>query len=131
MYTININYDTGDSFNSYPNQEETIELEFKNLEIAKENLIAIKEHYKLYKSYENSYSRKKDNEALENEYKDRYWKVSSNDPWADKYRINFKTDDGKIMQIYCFWCGYFENLNYAEVVPVKANLSDSDMIIYA
>lgn len=54
-YKIKYNYDSGDSFSQYPNNEDCIELEFENLEVAKANLKRIKEHYLQYEEV-NSYS---------------------------------------------------------------------------
>lgn len=125
-YTININYDTGDSFNQYPNQEETISLEWDNLDIAKENLISIKEHYNLYRASNSFY--RKDLEKYQEEYKDREWRVGDYNTFENSNSIKLKADNGNYMTLHCFWCGYFESLNYAEVILV--NKQDDDMRVY-
>jgi len=48
-YKIIYNYDTGNSFNHEPDNEETLDIKFDNLEVAKANLKRIDEHYKQYK----------------------------------------------------------------------------------
>jgi hypothetical protein len=47
-YRIKISYQTGDSFHS-EDAEDYLELTWKNIDIAKENLQRIKEHYEMYK----------------------------------------------------------------------------------
>ena len=47
MYQIQINYSTGDSFHT-EDREERIDFVWTNLEVAKENLQRIEEHYKMY-----------------------------------------------------------------------------------
>lgn len=53
MYKIKISYRTGDSFNSF-DTEDTIELTWKNLEIVKQNLQYIREHYIEHLSCDNN-----------------------------------------------------------------------------
>lgn len=47
-YQIKVNYETGDSF-GYENASTRLELTWKNLDVAKQNLQRIKEHYQQYK----------------------------------------------------------------------------------
>ena len=47
IYQIRLGYTTGDSFRSHE-EESTLEYEWKDLEIAKENLQRIKKHYKWF-----------------------------------------------------------------------------------
>ena len=49
MYRIKISYLTGDSFGTQDTYD-YLELTWKNLDIAKENLQRIKEHYELYEA---------------------------------------------------------------------------------
>lgn len=42
-YKIKYNYDSGDSFNQYPDNEGFVEIEWENLENAKANLTRIQE----------------------------------------------------------------------------------------
>lgn len=136
-YKIKIYYTTGDSYKSYE-CEDLLELSWENLDIAKENLLAIKEHYDGARDY-SDYSfekwveinkdkfwfvdRKKlysisRNQAIDERHKDRF--VGDCEYRIDEYMakscIKFKTDDGNLMQIGCFWIGYFESLNKAEIV---------------
>ncbi len=94
MYRIKYNYDTGDSFANYPDNEEFLELEWQNIEVARANLVRIKEHYEQYRKVNS-------------------WGGRGND---QEYCINLYTDDNVKMQIMAPWCGYFESLNSAEIV---------------
>jgi len=76
-YKIEISYQTGNSFGI---QDETEILgEWENLDIAKENLQAIKEHYKLYKEEKSVKSYRQNNKLNTHEviskYKDNWWFV--------------------------------------------------------
>lgn len=136
-YKIKIYYTTGDSYNSYE-RENVLELSWENLDIAKENLLAIKEHYDGAMGYPRYTF-----EQWESLNKDKFWFVSvpklysisknraisekqketfagdfeyRNDECMAKSCIKFKTDDGRLMQIGCFWIGCFESINKAEIV---------------
>lgn len=77
-YKILYNYDTGDSFHNDYGLEEYLELEFNDIEVAKQNLKRIEEHYKQYKEC-NGYSLKKRNDQdifKENLGKDWFVKVT-------------------------------------------------------
>lgn len=139
-YKIRVDYSTGDSYGSRDTSD-FIELEWDNLDIAKENLRRIKEHYEFYRQ-ENSYTRRYNKDAKD--YSDRPWFVNVPKPWlisSDRridekdvkkfpgdveYRpdpyfsqhcIKLIADNGNEMQMSCFWCGYFEHLIGAEIVP--------------
>jgi hypothetical protein len=75
-HTILIDYTTGDSF-GHERSEQPLELEWDNLDIAKENLQRIKEHYHFVSaldSYELRYSKEK-TELLIEENKNKPWFV--------------------------------------------------------
>jgi len=55
MYKIQYHYHTGDSFHT-EEREDLLEFEWKDLDVAKECLKRIREHYRWYESKENSYS---------------------------------------------------------------------------
>lgn len=163
-YQIQYSYSTGDSFG---NEDRTsiLELSWNNLDVAKKNLKAIKEHYKMYKEIEslNSWSNKSGNtnqDVLE-KYKDNWWFVNKRDKLFVKNRPNntydggwtiidesqkdnpsfkgmemkyefdvtmcqncmyLKTDNGKLMQQWNPWCGYFESLYDAKIINVDSDL---------
>lgn len=109
IYQIRLNYTTGDSFRSHE-EESTLEYEWKDLEIAKENLQRIKKHYKWF---------------LDDNYKRDSWKktmpdfcVKSSTYGSSKYdySILLKSEGESDYQVYPFWCGYFEHLHYAEII---------------
>jgi hypothetical protein len=104
-YQIEYNYDTGDSFGTQTGLIGILELGWESLEVAKQNLQRIKEHYQWY-------SRKKGwrNEKVED--------PTDKDWYSQKYDfcIILKTDDGNDWQISAPWCGYFESLNEARII---------------
>lgn len=111
-YQLKYCYDTGDSFNQYPNQMGTLELEFKSLEVAEQNLKRIQEHYDQYKAWNQSfYPYKKERKDIFVPNKDKDWYVE-HDP---ENCIILYTDDGAPFQMWCPWCGYFEHLNYVTI----------------
>ena len=149
-YKIKIYYSTGNSFGS-EDVEEYIDLEWEDLNVAKENLQRIKEHYSQYEAI-NSYFDRRTSEEIYNENMDKNWfvykpklfslihdrvvdenqkeklgdgnwkYVPDND--SAQYCIKLKTDGGIDYQMTAFWCGYFEQLYSA-----KIEIDNSDMKI--
>lgn len=147
-YKIRINYKTGNSFGSH-NESDLLEIDWDNFDIAKENLQAIKDHYtKVYREIETSYSARKDNQEICKQYQNEWWfvkilkpyRISTDDAISEKQKskyqndwenrfddymasncIKLKTDRGNIMQMSCFWCGYFETL-----IGAKIEVDESD-----
>jgi len=112
MYTIKVDYETGDSF--HREDATTTEGKFENLEIAKENLERIRIHYEYYR-YRNSYSynlKKKDK-------KKRLPDFIVIDKPSELICLKLKADNGNEYQIYPPWCGYFERLYSAEVIILQ------------
>ena len=142
-YKIKINYSTGNSFGS-EDMESYVELSWDNIDVAKENLKFIKEHYNQYKELTSySFRNNRTDKEIILENKDKEWfvykpklisklnncaieekhkKIVGEGNWEyipdiyhAQYCLSFKTDDGKKMQISAFWCGYFEHLYSAEI----------------
>ena len=111
-YTIEYDFTTGDSYSLERLTEILDCISWNNLEIAKENLKRIKEHYEFYYREEKTYSRRKKVKPPT------WWKTNNN----HIYCVNLKTDNGKEFQLYCPWCGYFETLHGATIIE-----NDSDM----
>lgn len=112
MYQIKYCYNTGDSFSQRPNQMGTLELEFKSLEVAEQNLKRIEEHYEQYKAWNRNYQPyQKERKDIFGPNKDKDWYVD-HDP---ENCIALYTDEGERFQMYCPWCGYFESLNYVTI----------------
>lgn len=128
-YKIKVDYSTGDSFKHYDTSS-YLELEFDNLDIAKENLARIKAHYTMYKElngYNYSWDNKKTKSEIFDHYKRENWFVNTLNRRGEiddmaQYCINLIADNGNTMQMSCFWCGYFETLNGAEI-----EIDNSDM----
>ena len=150
VYKIKIDYSTGNSFGS-EDMIGYVDLEWTNLNVAKENLQRINEHYKQYNDVSECRG-KKELLALYNENRKKDWfvykpKLVSKlsgcaigekeknrigeenceyvpDDYFAQYCIILKTDDGKDYQMSAFWCGYFEVLYSAEI-----EIDNSDMKI--
>lgn len=149
-FRIKLSYTTGDSFGSESTQD-YLELEWDIIEVAKDNLQRIKEHYKMYRDL-NSYSyKKKSKDEIFAENKEKSWFVYSPklfskngeaitqdtankigrdnyiikpDEHLGTYCLKLIADNGNEMQISAFWCGYFETLHSAEI-----EFDDSDIRI--
>jgi|14_taG_2_1085336.scaffolds.fasta_scaffold02882_8 hypothetical protein len=118
MYKIVINYETGDSFRS---ESASYILKCSTLEIAKENLKRIKEHWAYYSWAEDDR---------------RGWaegpkpKIPSGTKIEDHYGsprfcLSLATEKDEWLMRVPPWCGYFETLHDATIEPDE-NI-DSDM----
>jgi hypothetical protein len=108
-YTINIEYTTGDSFHT-EETEQTVELEWENVEIAKKAMKRIQEHNEW--ANDNGF-------GLDIPRPSWHKTNCEDDEWNLKYVINLPLDDGTEQQLHCFWSGYFENVNALEVIAVE------------
>lgn len=155
-FKIKIHYSTGSSFHN-EDTSSYIELSWDNIDIAKENLQAIKEHYEMYLAIERSYGSQLDDQKIiesnskkswfvgeknrlfvdpDGETDRRNWVIVDNneknrkkykdqphefrwDDYTSAYCMKLKADNGNYMQQSNFWCGYFESLQSAEIVPVS------------
>jgi len=115
-YKIKYHYQTGDSFHT-EELEEVLEYDWNDLEIAKESLKRIKEHYEWY-SYKTNYYGRADEVS-----KPEWHNVDSSNVSDEHYLMNIRMDNGKELQFWPPWCGYFETLYGAEIVID----GDSDM----
>jgi hypothetical protein len=121
-YKIVAYYQTGDSFGSRDTQSD-VELQWNDLEIAKENLRRIKEHDEFQREVDNRFA---------NKTKDQLLKEAKNKPWFtdNKYGfyhcLNLLTDRGKLHKYSAPWCGYFERLHGARIELVD-ELDSDDM----
>lgn len=124
-YKIKVNYDTGDSFNTHTGVEDFVEWDHENLDVAKENIRRMMAHHDMHERLNGWGKREKREDVL---------KSCENEPWFTpkegytdpEYQLKVKMDNGNDVQITAFWCGYFEHLNFFQIVP-----DESDLIIYA
>ena len=112
LYKIQYNYNTGDSYNNY-NYTSVLELTWNNLDIAKENLKRIQQHYNYYKELHN-YQSRKSRELLikDNSYFPWFVNIGS----LHEHCLILITDDGNNFQLSAPWCGHFESLNSVEII---------------
>jgi hypothetical protein len=83
-YNIKIIYDTGDSFHSEYGVEDIVELN-ASLELAKENLNRIKDHYEYYQALDNQDGwRYRHGTPKEREKIDNIIKIAPEKPWFVK-----------------------------------------------
>lgn len=104
MYRIKIKYQTGDSF-SNRDAVTYLDIDFKKLEVAEDNILRIKNHYEYYKKHDDMWS-KPDEELLKGVC------------WNDEYRsITLETidDNGNLYLEIPEWIGYFETLYSAQI----------------
>jgi hypothetical protein len=116
-YIIKVEYKTGDSFHSYDTS--TILEDWNDIEVAKENLQRIKEHYEFYDmrdSFKLNYLSKKEKKKWEEKFKNPPpFVVIKNELGLSYPSLKIKEDDGSEYSIFPDWCGYFERLYGAEV----------------
>ena len=113
MYKIKYDYQTGDSFHT-EEREDLLEYEWMDLDVAKECLKRIREHYKWYQSLENHYSFRK-----EEIVKPTWHNIDMSNfiiRTDEHYLMNMPLDNGNEIQFWPPWCGYFEHLHGAEIV---------------
>lgn len=105
-YKIHISYRTGNSFGSY-DEERYLEPTWEKLEIAKEALKRIGEHYRWYDDKHERW----DSKGL------------SEPEWHKGIEYDFclkiPLDNGNEVMMSAFWCGYFEKLHSAKIVIIE------------
>lgn len=126
-YQIRYYYQTGDSFKSQ-DAESRLEMSWEKLDVAKQNLQRIKEHYEMVNAinaaeWEIRMGRGKQ-EDITVQYENKDWFVSHEDYTMRENCIILYSDNGKPWQFWCPWCGYFERLHYAEIIPVETENND-------
>jgi len=114
MYTINVKYKDGDSYKSYKT-EKTLDSGWE-LEVAKENLKRIKEHYTAYSKRNNYVSIGKSENDLLKELKAQRWYSTGEKYSTWEYNINLLENDGSSKTYYISWTGYFTRLISASIV---------------
>ncbi len=112
MYKIKYSYKTGDSFGN-EDRESLLEYEWEDLDVAKEALRRIKEHYVWYESIAHPY-------YVNDSVKPEWHNIKEGNIAKDMihYMLNIPADNGEEYQFWAPWCGYFETLYGAEIVVV-------------
>ena len=121
---ININYDTGSSFGTETGINELLEYDFNTQELAQEALQRIEEHYRWYSDKHNSYAAFAEGVRQPKWYNIGKYKKEIRD---EEHMINlnvWSNKDNKVVEVvfWPFWIGYFERLNYAEIVGERITI---------
>ena len=125
MYQIEISYSTGDSFHT-EDRERRIDFVWTDLEVAKENLRRIEEHYKMYNQTSRNYHMPF--KEMKKQYGKEKWfvdvsaekgKAFSTPEFVAGYSLNLVDNDGNDFRYSAFWTGYFEHLYGASIVGAK------------
>lgn len=109
-YKIKYSYRTDNTFRSY-DEEGILDCIWTSLEIVKENLQRIRDHYLFYNAQESAYIQDEKNRVLIEE--------APSKPWfnkEDSFTLFLKQDNGDKLLIHAPWCGYFETLYEAEII---------------
>lgn len=123
-YTINIKYRTGNSFNTY-NDEDTVGASWTDINKAKKTLKFIKQHHEAVQEYSNlTYLKRQEYLST---IKLSSW-FSNDEYW--QFQIKTEDDDGNELIIHSFWEGYFEDIHEAHIVVDEQSNEDNDMSIY-
>jgi hypothetical protein len=107
MYNIKVSYKTGDSFKSW-NTTNILDYDWENIEIVKENMQRIKDHYKWCKYDHWETDKKPPKPAFMKE-------LTAESKKYEEFCIPLKKDDGSTFQISVKWTGYFERLQSIEI----------------
>lgn len=121
QYKIVATYDTGDNLNQYFDEKVNIGLICSNLDIAKENLLRLKEHYLYYKAINTNYFPSKGEELKVKKIiegskkKDWYYEC----PNKDHFQLYLIDDDNnKYLGVVSDYCNYFGKLTNLKIVIV-------------
>jgi hypothetical protein len=115
MYVINIYYRTGDSFHTVET-EDLIGCAWHDLNLAKQSLKEIKEHYNFITDHECLRTKTAIKKAVKKAKQFNWCIKQTNDMFDIQYNIMLECDDGKRRKVHVFWYGYFEQLLSAEIV---------------
>ncbi len=115
-YTIEVEYQTGDSFSSEVCTE-TIGHVWEDKTLARKALQCLKEHYELFIEHEEHNRPRRHMRSyldVRIDAKSREWHNGD----KDMYRCcDVEMDDGSKRTLpTCMWCGYFEKLHHAKIV---------------
>jgi hypothetical protein len=128
MYTIEVEYQTGNSFHSSVETSE-IGLVFTTREYAQKALAVIKEHNDLYTSNESWENRHKSFKEVNKNNNKMHWcikavEISNNkyindcdDRWKFLCAVEVADGEWRKMNV-SMWTGYFEELRSADVISV-------------
>jgi hypothetical protein len=115
MFTLEIHFKTGDSFESY---EETDKIGhvWESLDKAEEALYAIKDHHNYIQEVKRA-ERLNRTEAkkLKKQAEKESW-FCTGDSTENECYLKVKDDEGNLVKINAFWHGYFETLLSARIV---------------
>lgn len=123
MYTIEIEYTTGNSFGS-ERRTESVEFVWSTLEDAKEALRRIQEHHQYYKRYRDAgryagyHGTKDTQESVLTEAKTKPWYKASEYDTGFEYSVVVPSDDAEHNVLGVFWIGYFEDLHGASITSI-------------
>jgi len=110
-YQIKIYYKTGDSFSSR-DAEKFIDYEWKHINHAQKSITHIKNHNEFFIDNSSMWSKPKG-------------KLPDGVGWDKEFRmitLKLVDDNGDLFSYSSFWSGYFEKLNYAEIVIKESSL---------
>lgn len=133
LYSINIDYTTGDSFGS-ERQFREVGMNWANIDQAKKALVCIQEHYVFYKEA-TGYRRYNTPPFDLSTVTDKPWYHGPLEgcdyPDAWQNAVVIEKDDGAKFSIAAFWTGHFETLHMAEVcIAAESEKENDDMRIY-
>lgn len=130
MWTINVKYQTGDSFGS-SESEDTIPVVWENLALAKEALQAIRNHNTAANEIDNARNREAKIASMM-KYNAEYWFLPSENLTGQHWDYNLAVlnDDRIPTIIHAFWRGYFERIICAKIVKYTEDDEDDGMEIY-
>ncbi len=102
MFTITVEYETGNSFGS-STESEAVGHVWKNIDAAIESLKRIREHGKWT------------NEGAKDTQRKKAWFVGSKESYQNEYAVICVDDKMNPIKLSAFWAGYFEKFYDAKI----------------
>jgi|AGFS01.1.fsa_nt_gi hypothetical protein len=116
-YKLEVDYRTGNTFGTYNETTIIDDVEFADLESAKEALQFIAQHKKLNEQYSSERDKVK-RDLIKLDIQSKPWCVKSRFSDSFEFALNVRTskDSTELHEIYAFWMGYFETLEEVRII---------------
>lgn len=126
MYKIEIDYSTGNTFGSHDETRIIDDVEFADIESAKQALQIINKHHKMCSELSSYGMKDADRKALLLQIEHEPWAVKSE--WSNNFEFEIKVPTSVGCQewenVYCFWMGYFEHIQEARIVDANSEKNE-------
>lgn len=118
-YKLEVDYSTGNTFGTHDETTIIDDVEFADLESAKEALRFIAQHKKLNEEYSSERDKVK-RDLIKLDIQSKPWCVKSgfSDSFVFSLYVRTSKDSTELHEVYAFWMGYFETLHEIRIIDV-------------